>query len=230
MATVPDAPVITSIIPGATSITVYFSTPYDGGSVITEYVATASDGANLASVAGPSSPITVSGLTPGTPYFFVVVANNAVGPSNESGASDYYEPGATVPLQPVITNVVVTDGQAVITYTVDNGGAPILQATVTSDPEGRSTTISGVTPTLTVSGLHNLKQYTFTVVVQNSLGQSPVSAVSQAVTPFFPGTFGPAGGILKAEGATNVVMQPLNQPMRGGHARMVRVQKAVQNQ
>jgi hypothetical protein len=230
MATVPDAPLITSIIPDATSLTVYFSAPYDGGSPITEYVATASDGVNLVSVAGPNSPISISGLTQGTPYFFVVVADNIIGSSAFSSASDYYEPGATVPLQPSITNVLVGDGRVTITYTVDNGGAPILQATVTSDPEGRSTTISGVTPTITVGGLHNLKQYTFTVVVQNSLGQSPVSAVSQAVTPFFPGTFGPAGGLLKAEGATNIVMQPLNQPMRGGHARMVRVQKAVQNQ
>jgi hypothetical protein len=230
MATVPDAPVITSIIPAATSISVYFSTPYDGGSPITQYVATASDGVDLVSVAGPNSPITISGLNPGTPYFFVVVADNIIGSSVSSDASDYYEPGATVPLQPVITSVVVGDGRATITYTVDNGGAPILQATVTSDPEGRSTTISGVTPTMTVTGLHNLTSYTFTVTVQNSLGQSPVSVLSQTVTPFFPGTFGPAGGLMKAEGATNVTLQSLMQPMRGGHARMVRIQKAVQNQ
>lgn len=185
MATVPDAPLITSIIPGATSLDVYFSTPYDGGSVITGYVATASDGVNLASVAGPSSPITISGLTAGTPYSVVVIANNAVGSSVESNPSDYYEPGAIAPLQPVITSVVVGDGRATITYAVDNGGAPILQGTATSDPEGRVTTVSGATATIVVTGLHNLKSYTFTVRVQNSLGQSPVSAPSQVVTPFF---------------------------------------------
>lgn len=228
MATVPDAPVITSILPGATSLTVYFSTPYDGGSVITGYVATASDGVNLVSVAGPNSPITISGLVTGTPYFVVVTASNGVGASDESSPSDWYETGAVAPLQPVITNVTVGDGEVTITYTVDNGGAPILQSTVVSDPEGRTVITPGAATTITLGGLHNLKAYTFTVGVQNSLGPSPVSAPSQTVTPFFPGVFGPSGGILKAEGAVNVTMGPLKEPMRGGHARMVRIQRSTQ--
>jgi hypothetical protein len=158
-----------------------------------------------------------------------VTASNAIGASPESVYSDWYETGAVAPTQPIITDVVVGDGFATVSYTVDNGGAPILEAVVASDPEGRTVTVNSAQSSIIVDGLHNLTTYTFTVRVANSLGQSPVSAPSQPVTPFFPGTFGPAGGIMKAEEATNVEMGPVLQPIRSGHARMVRVRRAVQN-
>lgn len=60
-------------------------TPANSGPAATSFTVTSSPGGITAS--GASSPITVTGLTPGTPYSFTVVASNAVGSSAPSAAS-----------------------------------------------------------------------------------------------------------------------------------------------
>jgi hypothetical protein len=80
--TVPDAPTLASAEPGDGRALLSFTANGDGGSGITGY--TASCGALNQS--GPSSPITVSGLTNGTVYSCSVVATNAVGDSAPSAA------------------------------------------------------------------------------------------------------------------------------------------------
>lgn len=74
--------------------TVSFTPPtYDGGSVITGYTVTSSPGG--ISVSGTESPILVTGLTNGTLYDFTVVANNVVGSSEPSSASNQVIPYRT---------------------------------------------------------------------------------------------------------------------------------------
>jgi hypothetical protein len=86
---VPDAPSAPSLTnPQPTSVTVYFSPNGNGGTPITEYeigYSTSSSGPSTY-VAGYSS-MTVTGLVPGTVYFFWVRALNAVGWSPLSAAS-----------------------------------------------------------------------------------------------------------------------------------------------
>lgn len=60
-------------------------TPANSGPAATSFTVTSSPGGITAS--GASSPITVTGLTPGTSYSFTVVASNAVGNSAASAAS-----------------------------------------------------------------------------------------------------------------------------------------------
>lgn len=60
-------------------------TPANSGPAATSFTVTSSPGGITAS--GASSPITVTGLTPGTSYSFTVVASNAVGSSAASAAS-----------------------------------------------------------------------------------------------------------------------------------------------
>lgn len=72
---------------GSTKASISFSTPANNGSsVITSYTVTAAPGG--ASATGSSSPIIVSGLTNGVSYTFTVVANNAIGSSAPSVASN----------------------------------------------------------------------------------------------------------------------------------------------
>lgn len=88
---VPGAPTIgTATVTGLTTATVSFTAPANnGGTAITQYIATSSPGGVTGTLnqAG-SGTITVSGLTPSTSYTFTVRAVNAVGQGAESGASN----------------------------------------------------------------------------------------------------------------------------------------------
>ncbi len=81
----PDEPTSVSGAAGDEQVDVSFTAPSDvGGSAVTGYVATSDDGIGAT---GSASPITVSGLTNGTPYTFRVWALNAFGWSSPSDAS-----------------------------------------------------------------------------------------------------------------------------------------------
>jgi len=92
---VPDAPTIGTATGGNASASVTFTAPANvGGGAITGFtVVSTPDG--LAGT-GASSPITVSGLTNGTPYTFKVFATNAYGPSPLSAASNSVTPSLAI--------------------------------------------------------------------------------------------------------------------------------------
>jgi fibronectin type III domain protein len=93
----PGAPTITSVTAGDGAVTVEFTAPEKtGGSAITEYTVTSDPGAFKAS--GKLSPITVPGLTNGTPYTFTVRAANASGYGPESSKSESATPGGASPM------------------------------------------------------------------------------------------------------------------------------------
>lgn len=83
------------------------------------------------------------------------------------------------------TSVSATAGntQATVSFTApaDNGGYAITGYTVTSNPGG--ITATGSSSPITVTGLTNDTEYTFTVTAENILGNSEPSAASNAVTP-----------------------------------------------
>jgi hypothetical protein len=85
IADVPDAPTIGTATAGGASGSVTFTAAATGG-VPTSYTATSSPGSFTGT--GSSSPITVSGLTPGTSYTFTVTAANSTGTSPASSASN----------------------------------------------------------------------------------------------------------------------------------------------
>ncbi len=67
------------------------------------------------------------------------------------------------------------DGEATVNFypPASNGGSPITEYTVTSEPEG--ITKKGSTSPIKVTGLTNGQSYTFTVTAKNALGTSEAS-------------------------------------------------------
>ncbi|HCE45674.1 MAG TPA: laccase [Lentisphaeria bacterium] len=91
-ATLPGAPKIGKAVRlSSTQVRVPFTAPTsNGGSVITSYTVTSNPG-GITSTA-KASPITVNGLTTGTPYTFTVNATNAIGTGAASVASNAVTP------------------------------------------------------------------------------------------------------------------------------------------
>jgi hypothetical protein len=124
----------------------------------------------------------ITGLSNGSSYQFTVVAINGIGSSSASTPSASVTP-ATVANAP--TNVQATRGNtsAIVSWTApaNNGGDSVTLYIVTADPSGLTCSTGGTQ--CAVGGLTNGVEYTFTVVAQNSVGDSVPSQPSNAVTP-----------------------------------------------
>ena len=91
----PVAPLVTKADYEDGSISLTVSVSDDGGTDITGYEATCTDGTNTFTGTSTSSPITVSGLTNDVAYTCTVTATNSVGTSSASAATDPITPEAT---------------------------------------------------------------------------------------------------------------------------------------
>ena len=92
--TAPGVPTISRTDYGDGEIYLYVTVSDDGGSAVTGYTATCSDGSTSFSGTSTSSPITVSGLTNDASYTCTATATNAVGASTNSTATDPITPAA----------------------------------------------------------------------------------------------------------------------------------------
>jgi hypothetical protein len=97
----PSAPQITNIDYGDQEVYVRFSVASNGGSLITSYDATCTDGTNSFVGTSTTSPITVSGLTNGVAYTCSVTATNAAGTSTASVPSASVTPEETMSGLPI---------------------------------------------------------------------------------------------------------------------------------
>ena len=182
---VAKAPTGITATPGASSVTVSWVAPDAGGSPITGYRVTPTTGG----VAGTPRPFlstatsgTVTGLTNGLVYTFVVVAVNANGLGTPSVPSLPVTP-STVPNAPSVVSLTRGNQSALVTWSIPgSGGSPLTGYTVTSSPDGFTCATSGATSCL-VTGLSNGTSYTFTVVATNANGSGAASDPSSAVTP-----------------------------------------------
>lgn len=102
--TVPQAPTIGTATAGNALATVEFTGNATGGKTVSTYTATSSPSSITGSSA--TTPITVSGLSNGTPYTFTVTATNANGTSIASAASNSVTPSP--PPQYVVTSTSLT--------------------------------------------------------------------------------------------------------------------------
>ena len=196
-AVVPDPPTGVTAVRGNAQAIVQFTPPLNnGGAAISGYTATASPGG--ATATGSSSPLTITGLTNGTPYTVTVVATNSKGNSIASDPSNSVTP-ATVPNAPTIGTATTIRRQATVSFTAPvntpptNGGSTIVSYTVTASSGGFTAT-GGSSP-LTIVDLVFGTPYTFTVVATNGIGNSSASAASNSITPANTGSL-PSGPVV----------------------------------
>lgn len=184
--TVPDAPTIGAATPGSGTVNVAFTPNGNGGATIDSYRATCSPGAITGT--GVSSPISVTGLTNGTPYNCTVAAHNTAGYGAESAASNSVTP-RTVPDMPTMGSATALDASANVAFTLNfNGGATvdIVVVICTSADGGTTGSNTGTVSPILVAGLTNTKTYTCIVSAHNAAGWSTDSIPSASFIPLAP--------------------------------------------
>ncbi len=143
---VPGAPTIgTATVTGASAVSVGFSAPlFDGGAGITGYTVISSPGGLTATGAG--SPITVTGLTPGTSYTFVVTATNANGTGAASAPSNAVTPVPPLAVAPVSATIGYGAGPSPISLAITGAASSVAVATA---PAHGTAVVSGTGITYT---------------------------------------------------------------------------------
>ena len=91
---------------------------------------------------------------------------------------------ATTPGAPGAVAATDRSGAADVSWTApaSDGGDPIIDYSVVSNPAGSAAVVSGAT-SVRLFLLTNGTPYTFTVTTRNRVGRGPDSAPSAAVTP-----------------------------------------------
>jgi hypothetical protein len=176
----PSSPSTASVTGGDSQATATFSPPAnDGGRPVTRYTANAHQGTTLdgpvvRSVNGTASPITINGLTDGTPYTIGVLATNQIGNSIEALAGSVVPLG--LPSAPTGVSAHSVPGGISVSFgpPVRTGGAPIDTYTVSSTDGSVQTT--GTTSPILMTGLTNGLTYVFTVHATTRAGNGPESA------------------------------------------------------
>jgi hypothetical protein len=212
---VPGPPTDVAAVAGSESAVVSWSAPPDDGSPITSFTVTSSPGGLSASAIGTRSSVSVVGLTNGIAYTFTVVAVNAVGAGPPSAESSPVTPLPPPNAPATPTDVVATAGNGSVDLTwpaPNDKGLPITGYTIVSSPEGRKTT--STTPSATITDLTNGTSYTFTVSATNSAGTSLASAPSNPATPVGPPTAPLAVTAIRGDGSATVSWTA---PNTGGH-------------
>jgi hypothetical protein len=181
--TLPGPPANLTATAGIGQATVMWNPPSsNGGSPITSYtVMTTSGGFNTSTSA---SSTTITGLTAGSSYTFLVYATTAVGNGSTATSNTITLP--TVPNVPGSPSATLVSGAIDVAWMAPpNGGSPITGYTLTLVQTGA--TMMTTATTATWSGL-GPGTYTFTVIATNIVGSSAPSPASPAVNIAMPPT------------------------------------------
>jgi hypothetical protein len=148
-ATIPSAPMILKVVPGAGSAMVYWSVPaVTGGTPVGSYRVIASPGGAFCHVPRQMVSCRIIGLQNGGTYTFTMTATNAAGTSATSTPSAPVRPGSSVPVgrrvtlpgAPIITTKSVSGNFITIRWIppVSNGGVRLsgYNIYVGSSPNG----------------------------------------------------------------------------------------------
>jgi hypothetical protein len=180
--TVPPPPKLDSaVVISSTAVRVTWSSTGDGNSPILEWqIGYGTHPSVTQQYVSGSSPKDVTGLTPGTIWYFWVRARNAVGWSgwsSRAAVTTWDIPSA--PPAPVLSNVAQTSLLVQFNAPSDNGGTPITEyqigygktssANDSTIASNRSTTIPNLDPG---------QRYYFRARAKNAVGWGPWSTIS----------------------------------------------------
>jgi hypothetical protein len=197
--TVPSQPTTVEatlgIFPGQAVVS--WSPPSDpGGPAISGYRVTSQPGGvtcQPTSLIGTPLSCTLSNLTLGTSYTFVVEAENALGWSSPSDATQALRiPSTATPPTAASASLGISPGDVVVSWSPpsDDGGLSISDYRVTSQPGGvtcRPDSLLSIPLSCSVVGLDFGATYTFVVEAENALGwSSPSDATTSVTIPTFP--------------------------------------------
>lgn len=193
---VPDQPdnINAAVVPGdATKATVSWTAGSShGSSVVASNISSSSDGGQTWSspvVYGASSPITVSGLDPSTPYAFRVSLVNGSGTGPVSKMSNTIRTPATVPAQ--VTGVTTAAGANAVAVTWSapaDGGSVITSYNLRWSTDGGATwpgaaSTDLASTTAVIGDLTSASSYVFQIAAVNEKGAGPWSSSSGSVRP-----------------------------------------------
>ncbi len=179
---VPDRPVITSLQTGNRYATIRFNPPLNTGGLRILYYTAKSIPGNI-ELSGNAPTITMSNLTNGTPYTFIINATNAFGTSQYSLPSNTIVP-YTIPDPPTGIAIDNGDRRADIYYInpSNTGGAPITGYFLRDLSNQIIRTGSASPITIVRSGNEpqfvNGRNYTFLLSVVNVAGPSPPTVLN----------------------------------------------------
>nr|BFE64531.1 hypothetical protein GCM10020063_090570 [Dactylosporangium thailandense] len=179
----PGAPSAVTAVPAATSMTVSFTVPDNGGSTVTGYEISIDGGTTWTAFAPTGSPLTgtVTGLTPGTTYQVTVRATNALGTGAAAAAT------TTTTLPAPVSAPTATAGTASATVSwAPSATTTVTGYTVYANPGPATCTTTARTATSCVIGATAGVSYTYTVVAHTAGGDSAASPASGAVTAAQP--------------------------------------------
>lgn len=145
-ATVPDAPTIAKVVPGAGQVTVSWIAPTTtGGTPVASYRVIAKPGATFCHVPRGATSCRIVGLRNGTSYTFTMTATNAAGTSTASAASTPVQL-RTLPSAPLITTTSVAGKYVTVRWIAptSNGGVRLIgyNVYVGTEPNGAATRIA----------------------------------------------------------------------------------------
>jgi alpha-tubulin suppressor-like RCC1 family protein len=118
-------------------------------------------------------------LTNGTTFTFTVTATNAIGTASASATAVTI--GA--PSAPQALSVAPADSQATVTWlppATDNG-SHVVSYQVTVSPGGKNVTVPSTRTNVTIDGLTNGSNYTFTTKAKNGFGYGPGASVNKTL-------------------------------------------------
>lgn len=199
----PAAPTIGVATAGNASASVAFTPGEQGDGTLLQYTA---DCAGITE-AGSASPITVGGLTNGTPVTCKVQTTTSTGISPWSADSNPVTPSATGtgPAAPVIGTAVAGDSSVSVAFTPGaQGSGTLIRYTASC----AGTTAYGTSSPITVTGLTNGTAYSCMVRTTTSVGLGPWSALSNAVTPIAPPPTPTIGVAIAGDASISVAFTP----------------------
>jgi beta-lactam-binding protein with PASTA domain len=188
--TVPNAPLWSNATSADSSVTLTFVAPANGGSEITRYEYSITNGATWISVGLPTnSTFTVSGLTNNVAYTFYIRAVNAIGNSaSSSGVTKSPTAGSsggtvTIPGAPTFTVSFITNTSFRINLVAptNTGGAEITRYQHSLDNGVTWTNDFTNTGPITVSSLNPGQSYQVSLRAVNSAGNG-AAATTQSIT------------------------------------------------